>query len=235
MIRGVLVYGERGGLQDRLEKRFYEERIPLIQHTIVDFSWKRRLEATMEIADFYSQDTLIFLDAWDTMFLGDSMELHGLHLDDGVTFAAQKFCWPDKSREDEYDDIQGLCRFKGAPVIPDGIGPWRFLCSNPMAGLGQRIADALYWGWSRFPMKTNTNSTEEYDVDERFHTNLYLSEARKMFNIKLDTQCRMNQNFLASVPGDLWLEDGRITNVIHGTKPVFVHFNGRSEVPEELL
>jgi hypothetical protein len=200
-----------------------EEKIPLIQHSIVDFSWRRRIIESMVISSMYLNDTLIFLDAWDVMFLGTKKDLLALNLHEGVTFAAQKTCWPDKTREPEYDAIQ------------DNPGPWRFINSNPMAGLGKNIYSALEYGWLRHPIKTNTNSVEEYDVDERFLTNLYLSEAREKFNIKLDTRCELNQTYLASVPGDLWYESGRITNMIHKTKPVFVHFNGRSEPPGILL
>lgn len=74
-------------------------------------------------------------------------------------------------------------------------------------------------------------------MDERFLTNLYLSEAREKYGIRLDTHCRLNQTFLASVPDELWLDvqDKRITNKIHDTKPVFVHFNGRTRIPDGLL
>lgn len=224
MLRGVVVYGHRAGHQDLLEKRFFQERIPLISHSIVDFSWRRRMLESRDIALAYPEDTLIFLDAWDTLFLGSREELEALPLDEGITFAAQKFCWPDHTREAEYDAIQ-----------PRDVGPWRFINSNPMVGKGWMIGGAIEWGWQRFPIKTNTNSCEEYDVDERFLTNLYLSEARERWNIKLDTRCELNQMFLASVPGDLWMENGRITNLVHKTKPVFVHFNGHTNVPEGLL
>lgn len=223
MIRGVLVYGQRGGLQDRLEQKFFEEKIPLIQHSIVDFSWRRRILESIQIAHRYPDDILIFLDAWDVMFLGSKKELEALPLSEGVTFAAQKTCWPDRTREPEYDAIQ------------NNPGPWRFINSNPMAGLGRNIYDALTWGWTRFPIKTNTNSVEEYDVDERFLTNLYLSGAREKFGIRLDTRCELNQTYLASIPGDLFCEGGRLINMIHKTKPIFVHFNGRVQPPEILL
>jgi hypothetical protein len=222
MIKVVMVYGQRGGLQDKLEAKLVKERIPVIQHSIVDFSWRRRMLESVKIAWDNPEHLLLFLDAWDVMMLGSRDELEALapELEDGVTFAAQKTCWPDHTREKEY---------------PKANSPWRFINSNPMAGLGRNIATALEWGWARWPIKTNTNSVEEYDVDERFLTNLYLSEGRERFNIKLDTECRLNQTYLASVPGDLWMADGRITNLIHGTKPIFVHFNGRSEPPEALL
>jgi hypothetical protein len=224
-LMGVVIYSHRSGLQDRLEQRFVEEEIPLLSVTLPKFSWRRRTLLSADIAMRYPEHTLIFLDAWDTMMLGSREELETLPLDEGVTFAAQKFCWPDHTQSSQYDEIQDF----------ETIGPWRFINSNPMAGLGRNIAAAIEWGWERFPIKTNTNSTEEYDVDERFLANLYLSEAREKFNIKLDNRCELNQMFLASVPHDLWLEDGRITNLIHRTKPIFVHFNGRSKPPEALL
>lgn len=228
MIRGVVVYGHRAGIQDRLEKTFFQSRIPLISHSIVDFSWRRRMIESRDIALAHPEDYLIFLDAWDTMLLGgrDDLEEYAEKHKDSVTFAAQKFCWPDKTREPEYDAIQ-----------PEGIGPWRFINSNPMAGKGWRVGAAIEWGWQRFPIQTNTNSCEEYDVDERFLTNLYLSEARERFKIRLDTRCELNQTFLASIPGELWWDhkQARIINKVHNTKPIFIHFNGHTNVPEEML
>jgi len=223
-LMGVVIYSTRGGLQDRLEAKFASERIPFLSYTIPDFSWRRRTMASMDIASHYPDRTLIFLDAWDVLFLGGRDELKALPLDQGITFAAQKFCWPDAKQQPQYDAIQ-----------PEDVGPWRFINSNPMVGLGSTIKECLSWGWERFPIKTNTNLCDEHDVDERFLANLYLSEARDMFGMKIDTRCELNQTYLASIPKDLWLEDGRITNKIHNTKPIFVHFNGRTNPPEGLL
>ena len=216
----VMIYSNRGGQQNRLERQLADQKIPLLQYTIPDFSWRRRTLASLDIARNYPDRVLLFLDAWDTLLLGTREEIEALPLDEGVTFAAQKFCWPDEAREPEY---------------PKHNSPWRFINSNPMVGRGESIAAALSWGWERFPLTGDTNSCEDYDVDERFLTNLYLSEARCKFNIKLDTKCELNQIFLASVPGDLWLENGRLFNMIHGTCPIFVHFNGHTNIPEGLL
>ena len=223
-LMAVVIYSIRGGVQDKLEAKLVSEKIPLLSLTIPDFSWRRRTMASMRIAHHYRDNTLIFLDAWDTLMLGTREELEALPLDEGVTFAAQKFCWPDDTQEPQYKAIQ-----------PEDVGPWRFINSNPMAGLGSSISEALEWGWGKFPIKTNTNLCEAYDVDERFLANLYLSEAREKFNIKLDTHCELNQTYLASIPGDLWLENDRVTNLIHKTKPIFFHANGRTNIPEELL
>jgi len=220
---GVVIYSQRGGLQDRLEQRFYEERIPFLSQAIVDFSWKRRIDESIEIALCHPDTFLIFLDAWDTMFLGTRKEIEAISLTDYVTFAAQKYCWPDETRKTEYDAIQ------------ENPGPWRYINSNPMAGKGWMIASALLYGRNHFPLAHHTNDVTKYDVDERLLTSLYLSEARERYNIRLDTNCELNQTFLGSHPGELWLEDGRVRNTIHNTKPVFVHFNGRTNPPEALL
>lgn len=223
-LMAVVIYNNRGGIQNKLEEQLTAEKIPLLSFTIHPFSWRLRTIATMEIASRYPDHTLIFLDAWDTLFPGNREELELLPIDEGVTFAAQKFCWPDDTRQAEYEAFQ-----------PKDIGPWRYINSNPMAGRGEEIWAALKWGWQQWPIKTNTNSTVEYDVDERFLTHLYLSEGRDKFNIKLDTKCELNHTFLASVPGDLYLNEGRIINLIHGTFPQFFHANGRSDIPGGLL
>jgi len=222
-IMGVVIYSQRGGFQDRLESKFYDERIPFLSKAIIDFSWKRRIDESIDIGLRYPDHFLIFLDAWDTIFLGTRDEIEALDIKDYVTFAAQKYCWPDETRVDEYNAIQ------------KNPGPWRYINSNPMAGMGWRIASALSYGRNLFPLKTHTNLCDQYDVDERLLTSLYLSEARESYNLRLDTRCELNQTFLASHPGELWLENGRVTNMIHNTRPIFVHFNGRTNPPQELL
>ena len=228
MIKAVMIYGFRNGMQDRLERKLFDQEIPVISHSIQKFGWKARVLESLKIAKDNPDDILIFLDAWDMLMLGTRQELETLSLDEGITFAAQKFCYPHENRKPEYDAIQ-----------PKDVGQWRFINSNPMAGLGRNIAAAIEWGWERFPIKYNTNVTHMYfdNIDERFLTDLYLSEARDKFNIKLDTRCQLNQIFLASIEGDLWLDAGkrRVFNVPHETYPVFIHFNGHSNPPEALL
>lgn len=222
-IKAVLIYSHRAGFQVQLERQLMMQHIPIIDFVDHEFSWRRRMMMNMEIAAQNPDDLLVFLDAWDTLLLGTRQEIADLRLDKGVTFAAQKLCWPDFSLEGAY-----------AKKNPRERSPWKYINSNPMAGLGKNIYKALDWGWKRFPLKTDTNVMQAYDVCERFLGQLYL-KAPKKFDLKLDTECRLSQVYRKSLPGDLYLDDDRIINMIHRTKPVFLHANGRTVVPEELL
>lgn len=225
-IMAVMIYSRRGGVQDRIESKLADEKIPLLQLTDPEFGWKKRVLHTIDIARAHPCTFLIFLDAWDMLMLGTKEELLEIKgITEGITFSAQKFCWPDGSRRAEYDAKQTEAERNSA---------WRFINSSPMVGMGHNIATALSWGWERFPMQWNTNSCEEYWVDERFFTDLYLKAPAEM-NIKIDTRCELNQNLLASVPYDLYMHRGRIYNLKHMTEPIFLHANGRTEIPPGLL
>ena len=222
-IKAVLIYSYRAGFQNQLEHQLMMQHIPIIDFVDPDFSWRRRMMMNMEIAAQNPDDLLVFLDAWDTLLLGTRQEIADLRLDKGVTFAAQKLCWPDFSLEGAY-----------SKKSPRERSPWKYINSNPMAGLGKNVFKALDWGWKRFPLKTDTNLMSEPDVCEKFLAQLYL-KAPKKFDLKLDTECRLSQVFRKSLPGDLYLDDDRIINMVHRTKPIFLHANGRTVVPEELI
>ena len=222
-VKAVLIYSHIAGHQKQLEHQLMMQGIPIIDFVDPDFSWRRRMMMNMEIAAQNPEDLLLFLDAWDTLLLGTREEIFNLRLDKGVTFAAQKLCWPDFSLEGAYKKKN-----------PREGSPWRYINSNPMAGLGKNVYRALDWGWKRFPLKTDTVMMQAEDVCERFLAKLYLRAPRR-FGLKLDTECRMSQVYRKSLPGDLYLDGDRIINMIHRTKPIFLHANGRTIVPEELL
>jgi hypothetical protein len=174
------------------------------------------MEMTMKIAANNLDDLLIFPDSWDTFFLGTKKEILDLGLEDAITLPVGKLCWPDPLRAKEY---------------PETNSEWKYINSNPLIGVGLRLAKALEWGWSRFPLRED----QAYVFEERFLTDLYFSRARKRFNIKLDTECRVTQLYEQSKPNELLLHDGRIINMYHRTRPIFLHANGKVVVPEELI
>lgn len=226
-IKAVLIYSHKAGFQEQLERQLTEQNIPIIHFRDALFSWKKRMVRNMMIAEENPDDVLVFLDAWDTLFLGEKSELvkfNKRHVGDGIVFAAGKLCWPDSLRASEYKKKN-----------PAERSPWRYINSNPMMGLGRNIHKALNWGWKRFPLKEDTVLIQAHDVCERFLTDLYLKSPRR-FGLKLDTECRLSQIYRKSLPGDLFLTDEkRIINMHHRTQPIFLHANGRTVVPEELL
>ena len=211
----VYVYSYSAGYQPDLEKQLDKAKVDRLPVQIDNFSWRTRALKTMDVAREHIDRVLIFVDAWDTLFLGSKEELMALRLDDGITLAASKVCWPDVDRYTDYNKKQAF----------QTISAWRYVNSNPMAGLGRNIAEAMEWCWERWPIKGDSCDvkTADGEVCERFFTHAYLDSP---FKIKVDTMCRLNQIWLCSTPGDLYLSGNRIYNCMTGSSPVFLHMNG---------
>ena len=218
----VLIYSHRSGYLPLLEYQLKQAGIE--QHHIVDpeFSWRRRIIFTRDAGRLFPNRLLVFPDAWDTVLLGTKSELIALGLETCVTLAGAKNCWPD-SREADYASKQG-----------DGLSPWRYVNSNPLAGIGNALANIIDWGWERFPLKGDSRDIHEPagEVCERFWTNLYLDTR---FDIRIDSECRLSQSFISSVPGELKADNGRLHNLVTGSTPVFFHLNGNHLLPEGLV
>ncbi len=219
----VLIYTHKAELQPLFERQLAKAGIETLHYIDGDFSWRRLQLQTMEIAKDHPDDLLVFPDAWDTVLLGSKNELLDLHLEEGITLAGAKNCWPDFDKGPQF-----YAKTKTR-------SPWKFLNANPMAGLGKNILQAMEWGWERFPLTGDSRSvlTPDKEVPERFFTNLYL-QAPTEFNIKIDTECRMNQVTMSWFPEDYKIERGRIYNPITKSWPVFLHVNGTHTLPEGL-
>ena len=221
----VYIYDVPGGYQGLMEKQLDKAGVERLPVEIPAFTWGNRIIRTMQIAEEYPDRVLFFLDAWDTLFLGQKSELETLWLDGLIIFASQKRCWPDPV-EDKYN------------VWYEGkvSSRWRYLNSNPMVGLGASIAKVLRWGWERFPLPGHTNDTcdAEGNVCERFYTNL-LFKTPKEWGLRIDTHCEFGQTTTGNLPGELAFRDGRVTNLITNTQPPFLHLNGRMQFDVSLL
>lgn len=218
----VLIYSQRFGYLPLLEWQLKQADID--QKHIVDpeFSWRRRVLHTRDVARQYPEELLLFPDAWDTVMLGTRDEIYELGLDGEVMVAGAKNCWPDDRIMDYAAKQNGI------------TSPWRYVNSNPLFGLGKDIADAIDWGWERFPLMDDTKeiTPKSGEVDERFWTSLYLDSPCP---VAIDTDCRLSQSFISTIPGELREKDGRIHNEITGSKPVFLHLNGNHLLPEGLI
>ena len=189
--------------------------IPYIAEFDPDFSLRRRQLWMSDVGWKYPNDTLIFVDGWDTVLLGSLREFEKLKLEDGILVAGSKDCWPDPERESEYGYIKR---------------PWGFVQNSPVAGLGKNSARAIDWGWQRLPILEDSKYMMSAG-DARFWTNLYLNSP---FGIKIDSECRLCQIFYDTVPGELYMANRRVTNLVWGTKPLFLHANVRSVIPPAL-
>jgi hypothetical protein len=221
----VYTFDSSAGYQGLLEEQLDKAGVERLADEIPAFTWGNRIIRTIQIAEQHPDRVLFFVDAWDTLLLGKSEELENPLWRSGVTFASQKRCWPDPLEERYNVFWEGRASSR-----------WRYLNSNPMAGLGRNIASSIKWGWSRFPLPGHTNDTcdPEGNVCERFYTNL-LFKAPKEWGLRIDTGCELGQTTTGSLPGELALRDGRVVNVATGTKPIFLHLNGKMLFDVSLL
>jgi len=212
----VYIFDRPGGFQGFMEKELDAKGIERLPVEIPAFTWGNRIKMTMQVAAKHPDRPLFFIDAWDTLCLGEKWELDNERWRQGITFASEKRCWPDNV-ETMYNV---LWEYKC-------ISRWRYLNSNPMAGMGRDIARAIEWGWERFPLKGATNDVAdpEGNVCERFYTQLMFNAPRE-WGITVDTDCVLGQTVVEGKPYELAVEKGRIKNLITGTYPVFFHLNG---------
>ena len=221
----VAICDRKAGYQGELEKRINEEELDYLCVILPKFSWRARILKTMEVAKEYPNRPLVFVDAWDTLLLGTKVELiDWFETHPGVMLAASKVCWPDEGKYGDYNVKQ---RGKA-------LSEWRYVNSNPMAGLGKDIAAAMEWTWDKYPLEGDSADTREPsgNVCERYYTHMYLDSP---FSVYVDHACNLNQIFLCSTPGDLAVEKGRIRNLRTGGLPIWFHLNGKLEMDLELF
>jgi hypothetical protein len=195
-------------------------KIPYECHIISGkFTWNGVVDWLYGMTRKYSEDTLIVVDAYDTLFVGDPEELGDLSGVERLTFCASKVCWPDPEK---------ACRY------PCNDSPWKYLNGGVMIGNGQAIHQAIEWGWRQYPILPASRHASMIffeDNDQRFWTDLYLDGYGS-----LDTQCEIFQNLVGIEAGDVAVVDGRFTNLITETRPHFIHAAARTWnlIPKEL-
>jgi hypothetical protein len=231
----ALLYSHRADYQPLLEWQLKQAGLEQLHVPIVDFSWRRRQLVTLQVASEHPNRLLIFPDAWDTVLLGSKNELETLDLSGKVTVAGAKVCWPD-NRQADYAKKFGAKLVGDAWIAEKWSPPWKFVNSNPLAGLGRDIAKAIGWGLVHHPLVGDSSDVRvpSGEVCERFWTNIYLDGPAHL-NVQIDFMCRLNQTYLCNESEDLQIIDGRIYNTVTGTYPVFLHLNGKHLLPEGLI
>ncbi len=221
----VYTFDHSDSYQPLMEKQLDTRGVERLPDEIPAFTWGNRIIRTMQIAEEYPDRVLCFVDAWDTLFLGEAWELRAPWCSHGITFAAQKRCWPDPVGYEYNLHWENKVATR-----------WRYLNSNPMIGLGCNIARAVRWGWDRFPLEGHTNDTcdPEGNVCERFYTKL-LFNAPKEWGLRIDTKCALSQTTTDSSPGEIAIRDGRVFNLVTQTYPIWLHLNGKMAFDVSLL
>lgn len=218
----VLIYHKKGGYQTYLEQQL--EAAGIERHDVVmdSFSWRKQLLGTYAVARQFPDRLLLVIDAWDQVLLGTKKELLK-HAQDAllghVTLAGARFCWPTDRRAD-------YARRRGPEP-----SPWCYINNSPLAGLGRDIAKAIEYGMDRFPIEKDDDTCHPSEhVPERFWTQLYL-EGPLSLNLRIDTECVLNQTFLALQKEEFLIKRSRIFNKVTGEWPIFLHLNRGSVLP----
>lgn len=231
----VLIYSHRADYQPLLEWQLKQAGLEQLHVVEPDFSWRKRQLVTRSVASEHPDRLLIFPDAWDTVLLGSKSELEALDLRGKVTIAGAKACWPD-DRQADYARKYGAELVGDTLITEKWVSPWRYVNSNPLAGLGRDIERAITWGWERFPLvgdSSDVNVTSG-EVCERFWTRLFL-DGPDWLNVHIDSMCQLNQTYLCNDHGDLEIANGRVRNLVTGSLPVFLHLNGHHLLPDGLI
>ena len=220
-------YSHRSRYLPILEEQAKARGFGLVSQMIQDFSWRNYVLWTLRVAKNLPNDLLFFVGAWDTACVGDLRELRDLNLESRITLTGDTNCWPHDWKKSEYE--------KKAPGISS---PWRYVNTGPLVGLGSKIAEAIEWGWERFPVEDKALWGD--DNDQRFWTDLFLQSP---FDITIDYRCQIGQCIQNRPLASLWIEwergkpnvRGRMRNDVMGTHPVFIHANGQNDLPYQLL
>ena len=149
---------------------------------------------------------VLFVDGYDTIITrhaGDILRAwREIAADEAPLFAAEVFCWPDKSRADSY------------PAAPDG-NPYRFLNSGAFIGRAGDLLNIL------------NGKIADADDDQGYYTEKFLSGKHR---IALDHHCKLFQCLNGALQ-HAQVDEGRGMFFNRHTEswPAVIHANGPSK------
>lgn len=187
------------------------------------WDWSQRMTWMFKISHARPSEILIFLDPYDTLFIGNVEELTGFLEKQPLLISATKRCWPHPGKQPFYEEKN-----------PGMASPWRYVNPGVIAGKGGDISAAIAYGMRNFPITRSVPGTPMHnqDNDQRFWTDLYLSG----YGL-LDYQCELSQNLAWCTKDDFGFKDGRLHNLVTGSRPHFIHAAANTwyHIPKELL
>jgi hypothetical protein len=191
------------------------------------WSWERKVRWELEQVQADPDGLFVFVDAFDYLFMGTRDELEAVISAQPLLFSTD--CgtapYPDRDLAAAYDDHRRR------------LSPWCWLNGSGPAGRGSAIAEAIRWGLDHVAFEPPTKAWRRGGTDQLWWTHVYLAG----FGV-LDQQCRLTQALYDVDHHGVWItphlghKDGRITNLLTGTQPQFLHASGNSwaAIPEEL-
>jgi hypothetical protein len=213
-------FSEGRGYMSELEASLAKNEVAYVASWTRDFSWADTVLWAGQLTKGLGDTPTVILDAWDTIMVGTREELVAAIPTDHILLAGDIACWPDDRIAD----------------YPVGDSPWRYVNTAPMCGPADLIHKAIEYGWTHWPIDGTSNDMHaENGTDMRFWTKLFLDSPMP---IKIDSKCEFSQ-CLHRAPPDSFLvtaaQPPRLFNMVTKTKPIFVHANGKSVIPQELL
>lgn len=186
---------------------------------------RNKIEWKLEMSQKYSSDQIVFVDAYDMLFVGEKDELQKILNTSALLFPtdAGPAPWPYEYYEDDFNK-----RRKAA-------SKWRYVNGSGPAGLGSEIAKSIRYGFLHYAFK-------ERNFDQAFWANIYLDGWGQ-----LDQACQLTQNIfmhparwsrsVATQSRDTGVRNGRYYNFVTGSRPQFIHAMGGSwdQIPKELI
>lgn len=193
------------------------------------WSWDRMVDFELEVSEAHPDDLLIFADLWDSLYVGDPAEMEEQVREltrDLPLLHTDKHCWPEPEKAE-------ACHARD----PHVTSPWRYVNGSGPFGLGRQIAEAIRYGRSKYPIRPLVRGVHPHrfpqnDNDQRFWTDLYLDGL-----VGIDHECNVVQGLVSLKPGELSYHDGRIHNLITGTRPHILHAADHTweYIPQEVI
>lgn len=145
----------------------------------------------------------LYTDAWDTFAMAGPEELER-KMPDGLLISAERACYPYPELADKY---------------PANQSPWHFVNGGGWCG---EIA-AFIRMYEDQPPTTEMN-------DQVWLTNQFLKLHTEGW-VKLDYECNIFQTLGFCPESDFERADGRLYNTVNQARPLFVHGNGHTPMP----
>lgn len=205
-----------GGFNDLLKS--VRGKIPYEIHMVSgEWDYGIKIEFQLEMARKHPNDVLVFIDAWDCLFVGDAKELEAQY-DGKLWFCGDKDSHPIRE--------VASCYYEKDPKLLASNGRWPYLNSGCFIGRAYDIERAIDLVWRQYPPRGR-----EISGDQRFWQSCYFAGFGEV-----DRDCKYFQNIWGIRPDEYGKKDGRLHNLITGTRPHFIHASGKSwnAIPDEL-
>jgi hypothetical protein len=194
-----------------------------------DWHWDKLVDYQYGVAIRSMGEPLIFVDLWDSLFVGDVDELETrITRLDKCTVQASKVLWPSTSVDDRIKRMQANVK-----------SPWKYVNGSFVAGMGFQIAKALEYGMKHYPIKPRDLAYHPHDYEHNDNNGRMWSEVFADGMCDIDSECHISQQLNRIEPGQLSFSagTGRINNTITGGKPHFLHASNDTWgfIPEFLI